>query len=340
MTDFIIGNEPNLNMFWMPQFSKPVYGFKTVKVKVKVKVKGKVTSKLVKQRVKYVKKQPVDLAAPAYEKLLASTYDFLKTENPNINVIGVALSPRGGDNAFGLRQTHSPTTFIRDMGKTYRASGRTTPIMDAFAMHPYPEKSSLPPNIAHPKSTSIGFADYPKLVKTLREAFDGTAQPGSTLPIVYDEFGVQTKIPRSKAGIYSNLGTKVAQDAVSEATQADYYRQALTLAYCQPNVVGMLIFHITDESNGNAWQSGLFYADDTPKASLKAVRLAAEAAHDGRPSNCSGGTVPDLLQKVTLPQKARSPRTTRRGARLDMHEVVHVPRADRGVPAPARRSTR
>src|SRR5262245_21084551 len=294
VSDFIIGNEPNLNMFWMPQFSKPVYAYKTVKVRVK--------GKLVKKRVKYVKKQPTDLAAPAYEKLLALTYDFLKTENPDINVIGAALSPRGGDNGLGVRPTHSPTTFIQDMGKAYRASGRTLPIMDAFAMHPYPERSALPPSIAHPKSTTIGFADYPKLVKTLGQAFAGTAQPGTTLPIVYDEFGVQTKIPRSKTRSYTNLGTKVAQDAVSETTQADYYRQALMLSYCQPNVVGLLIFHVSDEANGNAWQSGLFYADDTPKSSVKAMRLAAEAAADGSLSGCSGATTPTFLRTVSMPK--------------------------------------
>src|SRR5436190_13754013 len=295
VTDFIIGNEPNLNMFWMPQFSKSVYGFKTIKVRVK--------GKLVKKRVKYVKRPGVDLAAPAYERLLATTYDFLKAENPNIEVIGAALSPRGGDNAVGARPTHSPTTFIRDLGKAYRATGRPTPIMDAFAIHPYPERSALPPSIVHPTSTTIGFADYPKLVKTLKEAFNGTAQPGATLPIVYDEFGVQTKIPRGKTGAYNNLNTKVAQDAVSEATQADYYRQALTLAYCQPNVVGLLVFHISDEANGNAWQSGLFYADDTPKASLKLVRAATDAAAKGTLANCSGATGPTFLDSVSLPLK-------------------------------------
>jgi hypothetical protein len=294
VTDFIIGNEPNLNMFWMPQFSKPVYGYKTVKVRVK--------GKLVKKRVKYVKKQPVDLAAPAYERLLASTYDFLKAENPDLNVIGAALSPRGGDNGHGARPTHSPTTFIQDMGKAYRASGRTLPIMDAFAIHPYPQRSALPPSIAHPKSTTIGFADYGKLVKVLGQAFRGTAQPGSTLPIVYDEFGVQTKIPGRKAAVYTNLRSKVAQDAVDEATQADYYRQAITMAYCQPNVVGMLIFHISDESNANAWQSGLFYADDTPKSSLASMQATTRAAENGTLTSCAGATGPTFLRTVSLPE--------------------------------------
>jgi hypothetical protein len=294
VSDFIIGNEPNLNRFWLPQFSKPVYAYKTVKVRVK--------GKLVKKRVRYVKKKPVDLAAPAYERLLASTYDFLKNENPNLNVIGAALSPRGGDNGLGVRPTHSPTTFIKDMGAAYRASGRTAPIMDAFAIHPYPENSAQPPSIAHPKSTTIGLADYSKLVKTLGQAFKGTAQQGTTLPIVYDEFGVQTTIPGSKTHDYTNLNTKVAKDAVSETKQADYYRQAITLAYCQPNVVGMMIFHVSDESDGNAWQSGLYYADDTPKSSLKAVRATVEAADAGTLSKCPGATSTSFLQTTTLPQ--------------------------------------
>ena len=37
-----------------------------------------------------------------------------------------------------------------------------------------------------PKSTTIALADYDKLVALLRTAFDGTAQQGSTLPILYD----------------------------------------------------------------------------------------------------------------------------------------------------------
>jgi hypothetical protein len=281
-------------MFWMPQFSKPVYAYKTVKVKVK--------GRLVSKRVQYVKKQPTDLAAPAYEKLLALTYDYLKAEDPDLNVIGAALSPRGGDNGLAKRQTHSPTTFIQDMGNAYRASGRTLPIMDAFSIHPYAARSSVPPNIAHPGSTTIGFADYPQLVKDLGRAFDGTAQPGSTLPIVYDEFGVQTKIPAAKAGDYTNLGTTVAQDAVSESTQADYYRQAITMAYCQPNVVGMMIFHVSDEANGNAWQSGLFYADDTPKSSLASMQATTLAAEKGTLSGCASAQAPNFLRTVTLPQ--------------------------------------
>ncbi len=67
--------------------------------------------------------------------------------------------------------------------------------MDALAIHVYGDNSSVAPTVAHPLNTSIGVADYDKLVGLLGEAFDGTAQPGSTLPILYGEYGVETQIP-------------------------------------------------------------------------------------------------------------------------------------------------
>jgi hypothetical protein len=279
ITDFIIGNEPNLNTFWMPQFAKPQ--FKTVTTKVRVK------GKLVKKRKKVLKAMPADLAAIGYTNLLAKSYDLLKDFNPVINVIGVALSPRGGDNPLASRPTHSPVTFLLDMGAALRKLNRTKPIMDTFAFHPYGEMSKIAPTFAHPNSKSIGLADYTKLTSTLKQAFKGTAQPAATLPIVYDEFGVQTTIPSEKTSIYTNLGTKVAKDAVTEPRQADYYQQALTMAYCQPNVVGLLFFHVTDEFDGNTWQSGVYYADDTPKWSLDPVRTAVLGARGGTLSNCA-----------------------------------------------------
>jgi hypothetical protein len=293
ITDFIIGNEPNLNTFWTPQFAKPQ--FKTVTKKVRVK------GKLVTRRTKVLKGMPADLAAIGYTNLLAKTYDLLKDFNPTINVIGVALSPRGGDNPLASRPTHSPVTFLTDMGAALRKLHRTKPIMDTFAFHPYGESSKIAPTFTHPRSKNIGLGDYAKLTSTLKNAFKGTAQPGATLPIVYDEFGVQTTIPSAKKGPYTNLNTAVAKDAVSEALQAKYYRQAITMAYCQPNVVGLLFFHVTDEFNGNTWQSGVYYADDTPKTSLAGVRATAEAARNGTLSGCAGASGTASVQTFSVP---------------------------------------
>jgi hypothetical protein len=248
---FIIGNEPNLNRFWLPQFDE----------------------------------SGQDLAAPAYTALLARTYDALKAVSPRIKVLGGSLSPRGDDNPDAPRHTQSPTVFIRDMGRAYRESGRTKPIMDMFAIHPYLERSSIPPTRRHP-GTSIGFADYDKLVGLLGEAFDGTAQAGSKLPIAYTEFGVQSTIPESAQGPYTNLQSPLGSDAVDEATQAEYYRQALELAVCQPTVVGVIFFHLIDEADLNRWQSGPYYADGKPKSSLDAIRDSSVKARHGELTSC------------------------------------------------------
>jgi hypothetical protein len=160
--------------------------------------------------------------------------------------------------------------------------------------------SRLPPSFAHPRTTTIGIADYPKLVRLLTSAFAGTAQRGETLPIVYDEFGYQSVIPVRKRSVYQHLGAPAARDAISEALQATYYRQAFALAACQPTVAGLLIFHVADERDARGWQSGVYYADGTPKSSLAAVRNAALAAQGGALGTCSVGKTTSNLGKVVF----------------------------------------
>jgi len=243
----IIGNEPNLNRYWLPQFNA----------------------------------DGSDAAAPAYESLLAQTYDAVKAAAPAVTVLGGAVSPRGGDVPNTIRPTHSPTVFIHDLGQAWRDSGRTTPIMDGFAFHPYEDNSSVAPvNGVHPNSTTIALADYPKLVAALGDAFGDY-----TMPIWYDEFGVETQVPPSKASQYT--GTEPATTKpVTAATQALYYEQAIQLAFCQPNVRGLFLFHAFDEPALAGWQSGVYYADDTPKASLKPVRAAMDESRRGVVAQC------------------------------------------------------
>ena len=245
--DVIVGNEPNLNLFWMPQFGP----------------------------------NGEDAAAAAYLQLLAQSYDAIKAVDGDVNVIGGAVSFRGSDDPHAKRQTHSPTAFVHDLGAAYRASGRDRPVMDMFSLHPYPENSSIPPDFAHPRSTTIGIADYGKLVALLGEAFDGTAQPGSKLPLVYGEYGVQTEIPPAKQRVYTGF-EQPAVKAVDEATQGRYYAQAIRLAACSPNVRMLLFFHVFDEFQRQRLQTGVYYADGTPKSDLATVAEAAREAESGK----------------------------------------------------------
>jgi hypothetical protein len=235
----VVGNEPNANLFWRPQFDA----------------------------------SGGDAAARMYERLVARSYDAIKAVSPKVEVIGGGLAARGADRPNGKRPTHSPTAFIRDLGVAYRESGRSRPIMDAFSMHVYGETSHTPPTRAH-LGTSIGIADYEKLEALLREAF------GRTTPIVYGEYGVNTTIPPHELSAYS--GSEVAsKHPVDASTQARYYVRAIGLAACQPLVEMLLFFHVTDEPQLERFQTGMYYADKTPKPGLEQVAQASDAAFAG-----------------------------------------------------------
>ncbi|MBA3381100.1 MAG: hypothetical protein H0T97_04425 [Actinobacteria bacterium] len=249
----VVGNEPNLNRFWLPQFEL----------------------------------DGTSAAPAAYLALLIRTYDALKAVSPDVRVYGGALSPRGGDRAGGSRPTHSPTKFIQELGVAFRAIGRDRPAMDALSIHPYPDNSSQPPTTPHPNTTTIGIADYGKLVSLLGQAFDGTAQLGSELPILYAEFGVESQIPDGKAALYTGDEPAVTRP-VDEATQAAYYEQALALSFCQPTVEGMLLFLSRDERARAGWQSGVHYVDGTAKGSLPRVTEALDRTTGGSIVRCPG----------------------------------------------------
>ncbi len=236
-----LGNEPNSNQFWMPQFG----------------LGG------------------TDAAARAYFELLETAYPLVKAASPRVTVIGGSLAARGGDNPLGRRPTHSPTRFIEDLGSLFRASGLARPPFDLFSIHPYPANSSIPPTARDPHSTSIGIADYPKLVALLTQAF------GHPPPIVYGEYGIQTEIPRAEQSLYSGRRA-LSIRPVSEERQADDYVEAIRLAACQPLVRMLVFFHVTDESELTGLQTGLYYPNDSPKRSLRRVASWARAAENGQ----------------------------------------------------------
>ena len=244
--DFIVGNEPNLNRFWMPQFGP----------------------------------DGEDVAAGDYGLLLAESYDALKAVSEDVNVIGGALAPRGSDRPELPRDTQSPTAFLRDLGAFYRQSGRDQPLMDMLAYHPYETNSSVPPGNPHPASTTMTLGDYDRLRTLLGEAFEGTPQEGEDLPILYTEFGVESQIPEEKQALYDEEEFASVKP-VDEQTQADHYTTAIRLAACQETVVGILLFHVFDELDLRGWQSGVRYVDDTPKESYDPVKREAEAARAG-----------------------------------------------------------
>jgi hypothetical protein len=256
VSTFIVGNEANSSYYWQPQFDA----------------------------------EGNDAAASSYEQLLAATYDGIKQTRPSATVVGGALDSHGNDDPSARPQSHSPAAFINDVGAAFRASGRKAPIMDVLDEHIYGDTSASPPSMQHTGSI-LTEGDYARLVALLGKTFAGTAQKGSTLPILYGEYGIESAIPPAKASAYTGKESAVTVD---EATQGAYYAQALRLAQCQPNVIGLMIFHVVDESALGAWQSGPFYADGTPKSSLQTIHDAAVAAESGNAPACPDRTPPSV----------------------------------------------
>jgi hypothetical protein len=284
INDVVIWNEPNVSSFWRPQFNP----------------------------------DNSSAAPAAYEALLARCWDVLHAFRPDINVVGPATSPRGNDNPNAASNiSHSPVSFIKQMGVAYRTSGRSERLFDTVGQHVYQNSFRERPFLIHTVGTVIAEGDSNKLVQALEEAFAGTAQPVpgpgcdvSCVPIWYLESGFQTVVPPEKAGSYTgtenivpipdfaggendfpNASPPATSPAPDQATQLRY---AVRLAYCQPYVGAIFNFLLRDEADLGGWQSGVLWADGTKKGSFAPLASVVADANNGKIS-CAAPTAPSGL---------------------------------------------
>jgi hypothetical protein len=259
--DFIVGNEPNKSRFWQPQYNA----------------------------------NHTRAACSAYEPVLAASYDALKSVDRSIIVIGVGLGPRGTDNPLAPGNLSiSPVRCIADIGRAYRRSKRTKPIMDALSYHPYPNASTdkLDTGYAWPNA---GIPDLARIKQAAWDAFHGTGQPtfqeagmpygpARTLKLRLNEVGWQVAIPPASRGAYYGKESVVTTD---EGTQAAIYGNMIPLLACDPSVESVLFFNLVDESNLDRWQSGLMRADWTRRPSYAIVKGALTSGQ----AHCAGRQV-------------------------------------------------
>ena len=129
-----------------------------------------------------------------------------------VRVYGGALSPRGGDRAGGTRPTHSPTKFIQELGIAYRASGRDRPAMDALrdpSVSGQLEPAARRPPI--PTRRRSGSPTTTSSSRSSRRHSTAPRSPGSALPILYAEFGVESRDPSREGGALH--GRRAGDDA-------------------------------------------------------------------------------------------------------------------------------
>jgi hypothetical protein len=235
-------------------------------------------------------------------RAIAAAYDALKAVDPTNFVWGVGLSPRGNDNAKAVTNSStSPVRFVGYLGAWFRAFAakehRTAPLMDGFDFHPYPVPQSLPFASGYPDRRDASVSNLSRIYAAFYSAFRGTPQrtigqqSGGGLPVSLNETGVQTATPYGTGyGTEASAGPAggVVGQWGTQAFQAKWYVQMLSLVACDPNVRLVNIFHLLDEADLSGWQSGLFFSDETPKSSAAAVQswLATTGAR------CQGTTTP------------------------------------------------
>ena len=303
VTEFVVGNEPNLTRFWQPQFDRRGRGVSGI----------------------------------AFAAFLARSYDALKDVNPNITVVGVGLSPRGNDMPRAKSNvSHSPVKFIRELGIGYGRMARNKPLMDVFGFHPYPARDRDPLARGY-RWPNAGVANLDRIKQAVWDAFNGTAQPTfaegpqphpsraqdpippilppippPTLPPVpgpepepppvpdpvpvpepepepevrpltfkLDEVGWQVAIPgAARRAYYGRESVKTT----TERTQAQIYGQLVRKIACDPSVDKLLFFGLVDEANLDRWQAALVRADRTRRPAWGTVRSALQ-------TGCTGSSV-------------------------------------------------
>src|SRR5207253_1151416 len=230
-----------------------------------------------------------NVSAAVCGNALALAYDALKAVDSSIFVWGVGLSPRGNDDPTAASNVStSPIKWLGYLGKWYRSSGRTKPIMDGLDVHPYPIPQSLSFDTGYagsPNNYSIG--NLPRVYQAFFDAVKGTAQPtiGGGATVQVNEVGIQTTSDGHTGYTQSETSDGVDASTGSESYQASWYSKLIDYAQCDQNIASVNIFHLVDENDLRFWQSGLYYVGYQAKSSAAAVQ--AQIGKDA--GRCPGG---------------------------------------------------
>lgn len=197
------------------------------------------------------------VAPKNYAKLYAAAYAGIKAGNPRAKVAIGETSARGRDRRVpGVSDTHSPGKFAELVAK---ANPRLK--FDAWGHHPYPfNPNSRPGQIV--RWPNVSLASLPRFRKSLDRWF---RQKNPQIWVT--EYGHQTR-PEDPFG-------------VSYAEQATFIRRSVTMARNMP-FVGMFIWFVYQDDQGQPWDSGLYTRLGAPKGSSPATFRAVVTPLDPR----------------------------------------------------------
>jgi hypothetical protein len=160
-------------------------------------------------------------------------------------------SPRGNNAPATKRPSTSPIGFLR----AAKAAGMRT--FDAYAHHPYAGDPAYRPSARPRNPRAITMANIGKLVAEVTELYGDK-------PIWITEYGYETSPPDRVFG-------------VTWDRQAEYMREAYTMARRNPRIEMMLWFLVRDEGRETGWQSGLVSAAGRRKPAFFEFQRLAES---------------------------------------------------------------
>jgi hypothetical protein len=234
---------------------------------------------------------PTAASASSYGAALAAVDDAVKAAGPAVRVAG------------SLDGSTGPAATVKALGAAYRTSGRPGPLMDEL---------DFTPGGAFAKGVWT-LSSLPTLVGALGSAFDGTGQPGSSLPLLVD-------------GISADSGVA-----------------ALKAVGCKPTVLSVLFTRLVD-GTALGTETGLFAPDGTLKPSLTAVADAISAAQ-GPSRGCVAtspakppATQPTPAPPTSTPTTPSRPTTpapppAKKPPAVEMPPAVEKPPAEKKPPA-------
>ena len=169
----IVGNEPNLNRFWLPQFE-----------------------------LDGTSAAPAGIPRAARPDLRRAESRLAGRARLRRRGLTARRRPRGRDTSHAFADQVHPGAGRRLPRQRPRPAGHGRALDPPVSRTTRANRRRLP----IPTRPRSGSRTTASSSCSSAEAFDGTAQPGSKLPILYAEFGVESQIPAAKASLYTGDG--------------------------------------------------------------------------------------------------------------------------------------
>jgi hypothetical protein len=194
-------------------------------------------------------------SARDYARICNAIVQGVKSVQGTAKVACGVTAPRGNNNPNSGRPSVSPLAFARALRKAGAAG------FDAYAHHPYygspvETPSTPPPPAANGRpSTAVTLGNLEVLISEVTRLWGNKR-------IWITEYGYQTNPTDTIVG-------------VSWGKQAQYLKEAVSIARSHPRIDMFIWFLLVDETRPDGWQSGLIGSDLIKKPAFNAFRQAA-----------------------------------------------------------------